>query len=57
MLIDTPTERDLLANLGTCRCGEKNLGEVTLDAHNTATCRSGADVHHEHFILRQLLDL
>lgn len=57
MFLHTSTQSDLLSDLCTHRVGEDDLGEISLDGADAAACRQRADVHHQHLVLRQLLDL
>ena len=57
VLVDTPRERNLFADLGAGRACKEDLGQVGLDAHDTATGRCRANVDHEHLVLCQLLHL
>ena len=57
MFLNTSTQSDLLSDLCTHRVGEDDLGEISLDGADAAACRQRADVHHQHLVLRQLLDL
>lgn len=57
MFLHTSTQSDLLSDLCADRVGEDDLGQISLDSADAAACRQRADVHHQHLVLRQLLDL
>ena len=57
MFLHTSAQSDLLSDLCTHRVGEDDLGKISLDGADAAACRQRADVHHQHLVLRQLLDL
>jgi len=57
MLLDTARQCDLLANLGTSRRGELDLGKISLNAQDTTTCRGRSNVDEQKLILRELRDL
>jgi len=57
MLLDSSTESDLLADLGTGRAGKLQLGNIGLDTNDLGTCRGRSNVDHENFVLCQLGDL
>jgi hypothetical protein len=57
MLLDSPRQRNLLANLGTCGRCQLDLGQICLDAEYTATGRCRADVDKKQLALDELRDL
>jgi len=57
MLLDTARQCDLLANLGTSRRGELDLGKISLNAQDTTTCRGRSNVDEQKLIFRELRDL
>lgn len=57
VLLHAAAEGDLLAHLGAHRVGEDDLGQVGLDGADASARGQGADVHHQHLVLGQLLDL
>ncbi len=57
MFLHTSAQSDLLSDLCADRVGKDDLGQISLDGADAATCRQRADVHHQHLVLRQLLDL
>lgn len=57
MFLHTSTQSDLLADLCADRVGEDDLGQISLDGADAAACRQRADVHHQHLVLGQFLDL
>ena len=54
MLVNSPTNGDLLTNLGTGRAGETQLRRISFDTQYLSTSSGRADVHHQHFVLRKL---
>lgn len=54
MLFDTSTQGNLLANVGTGRAGENQLGRIVLDGGNLGTRGRGADVDHDDLVLGEL---
>jgi len=56
MFLDSPTQRDLLADLGTRRAGELQPRSIRLDGDDLCARGRGADVDHEDFVLGQLCD-
>lgn len=57
VFLHTTTQRYLLPDLRAHRVGEDDLGQIGLDSADTAPRRQRANVHHQHLILGQLLDL
>lgn len=57
MFLNTPAQSDLLAHLRAHWVGEDNLGQISLDGADPAASGQRADVHHQHLVLGQLLDL
>lgn len=57
MFLHTTAESDLLSNLCADRVGQDDLGQISLHCTHSAARRQTADVHHQHLVLRQLLDL
>lgn len=57
MFLHTSTQGDLLSYFGAYGVGEDDLSQIGFDGANAAACRQWPDVHHKHFVLRQLLDL
>ncbi len=57
MFLHTSTQRNLLSDLCADGVGEDNLGQISFDGADPATRRQRADVHHQHLVLGQLLDL
>lgn len=53
----TPAQGDLLAHLRAHWVREDDLCQISLDSTDAAACRQGADVHHQHLVLGQLLNL
>lgn len=57
MLVNSPTDGNLLADLGTGGAGERDLSNIGLDTQNLGTGGGGTNVHHQHFVLSKLGDL
>lgn len=57
MFLHSSTQSDLLSHFRTYRVGQDNLGQIGLDSTDTTSCGQWSDVDHQHFILRQFLDL
>lgn len=57
MLLDTPTESNLLANLRACRARKLDLCKICFDGQHATTGARRADVDEQKFILGQLGDL
>jgi len=57
MLVNTATQGDLLANLGTRRRSQENLCKIGFDAHNATASGRGADVNHQNLVLGEFLNL
>lgn len=57
VFLHTPTQSDLLSHLRADRVGEDDLGQIGLDGADAAARRQRADVHHQHLVLGELLDL
>lgn len=57
MLLDSPADGDLLANLRTGRAGQLEFGHVGLDTQDLGAGSGRSDVHHEDLVLGQLGDL
>ena len=57
MLLNTPTEGDLLADVGAGGTGKDKLSSVLLNGCDLGAGGGGADVDHDDLILGQLLDL
>jgi hypothetical protein len=57
VLLDTATKCDLFADFGAHRIGQANLGQISFDSQDTATRRQQSDIHHQYFVLGQLLNL
>jgi hypothetical protein len=57
VLIYTSRKSNLLALLCANRGDQGDLGQISLDGHNTTTGRGGSNVNHENFTLGQLGNL
>ena len=57
MTLHSPGEGDLLAEGGADGGLEADLGQIGLDGDHPAAGGEGADVDHEHLVLRELGDL
>lgn len=57
MFLHSSTQSDLLSDLCADGVGQDDLGQIGLDGADAAAGRQRADVHHQHLVLGQLLDL
>src|SRR5687768_11468532 len=57
MLLDTPTECNLLADVGAGRAGKYKLGGIVLDGGDLSAGGGRTDVDHDNLVLRKLGDL
>ncbi|KAI6772529.1 hypothetical protein HG530_003487 [Fusarium avenaceum] len=57
MLLNTSTQSDLLANVGTGGASKNKLGSIVLDGSNLGSGRGGTNVDHDNLVLGQLRNL
>lgn len=57
VFLHTSAQSDLLSHLCADGVGEDDLGQIGLHGADASACGQRADVHHQHLVLRQLLDL
>ena len=57
MLLNTPTQRDLLANFSARRTCQLDFGKIRLDGQHTTTSTRRADVDQQQLVLCELGDL
>src|ERR1035437_6954510 len=54
MLLDTPTQGNLLANVCACGARQHQFCSLLLDGRDPCTSRGRTKVHHQHLLLCQL---
>lgn len=57
VLLNSPTDGNLLSDLGTSRAGQAELGGISLDTHDLSTGSRRTNVNHENFVLSKLGNL
>lgn len=57
MLVNTPRQRNLFANLGASRVRQHNFRQISLDTRHTPARGGRTNVEHENLLLGKLLDL